>query len=316
MEISKPRIIFFGTPEFSLPSLEALIANGLAPILVVTNPDEPTGRKQILTPPPVKICAERHHIPVLQPIHLADEIENIPEADLFIIVAFGTIIPQKLIDLPRLGALNIHPSLLPRWRGPAPIQSAILHADTETGVTLMKIDELMDHGPIIAQAKFSLLEKKWTSPELHAALAPIGADMLVKVIPRWLRGEINAVSQDDTKTLYCKLLKKDNGRIPWSRPAEEIERMVRAYTPWPSAWTLWPGRDKIYRIRIDEASIVEDESPVGSPGYIWQTENEPLLIKTGKGSLAIKKLTIEGKSALYAKDFLRGNPQLIGATFV
>ena len=140
--------------------------------------------------------------------------------------------------------------------------------------------------------------------------------MLVHVIPKWMAGEINAVPQDDIKATYCKLLKKDNGRIPWSRPAEEIERMVRAYMPWPSAWTLWPGRDKIYRIRIDEARVIEEESPVGSPGYVWQAEAQPLLIKTGKASLAVKKLTIEGKSTLSAKDFLRGNSQLVGATFV
>lgn len=316
MEKNKPRIIFFGTPEFAFPSLAALVNSGYSPLLVVTNPDEPAGRKQILTSPPVKLYAQEKNIPVFQPVHLADDINKIPEADLFIIVAFGTIIPQKLIDKPRLGALNIHPSLLPHLRGPSPIQSAILRGDLETGVTLIKIDELMDHGPIISQVRFSLKEKAWTSPQLHDALASIAGDMLVHVIPKWAAGEINAVAQDDLKATYCKLLKKDNGRIPWSRPAEEIERMVRAYTPWPSAWTLWPGRDKIYRIRIDEARVIEEESPVGSPGYMWQTEAEPLLVKTSKASLAIKKLTIEGRITLSAKDFLRGNPQLLGATFV
>lgn len=313
---SHPRIIFFGTPQFALPSLEALIKHGYKPLLVVTNPDEPAGRKQIITPPPVKICAERHQIPVLQPIHLIHEMDKIPEADLYIVVAFGTIIPQALIERPRLGTLNIHPSLLPHWRGPSPIQSAVLNGDAETGVTLMKIDELMDHGPIISQNRFPLLEKKWTSPELLDALAKVGAEMLIDILPKWIGGEITAAPQDDLRATYCKLIKKDNGRIPWSRPAAEIERMIRAYTPWPSAWTLWPGRDIICRIRIDEADVIDDESPFGSPGYTWQTPDYPLLVKTGTGTLVVRRITIEGKNTLNAEEFLRGNPQLLGATFV
>lgn len=311
-----PRIIFFGTPAFSLPSLEALIKNGYAPLMVVTNPDEPAGRKQIITPPPVKVCAEHHGIPILQPIHLLHEMDKIPEADLYIVVAFGTIIPQALIDRPRLGTLNIHPSLLPHWRGPSPIQSAILNGDAQTGVTLMKIDELMDHGLIITQNKFSLLEKKWTSPELLDALANLGAEMLIDALPKWIAGTITATPQDDIRATYCKLIKKDHGRIPWSRPAGEIERMIRAYTPWPSAWTLWAGRDAICRIRIDEADVIDDESPLGSPGYTWQTPDHPLLVKTGTGTLVVRRITIEGKNTLDPEAFLHGNPQLLGATFV
>ena len=313
---NKLHIVFFGTPDFALPSLEALVKNGYTPELVVTKPDEPSGRKQIITPPPVKVYADHHHIPVFQPIHLAHEPDKIPDADFFIVVAFGAMIPQAIIDKPKHGTLNIHPSLLPRWRGPSPIQSAILNGDAQTGVTLMQIDELMDHGPIIAQENFSLTEKKWTSPALHDALAHLGAEMLIKAIPEWIDGDITATPQDDLKATYCKLIKKDHGRIAWSRPADEIERMIRAYAPWPSAWTLWPGRDTIYRIRIDEADIIDDESPVGSSGYVWQTEINPLLVKTGNSTLVVNKLTIEGRTTLTAHEFLRGNPQLIGATFV
>ena len=312
----KARIVFFGTPEFALPSLEALISHGYTPELVVTKPDEPSGRKQIITPPPVKVYAQSHHIPVLQPIHLIHEIDKIPDADLFIVVAFGMMIPQAVIDKPNKGTLNIHPSLLPRWRGPSPIQSAILNGDTETGVTLMQIDALMDHGPIISQETFSLTEKKYTSPELHDVLGKLGANMLINTIPGWLNNVITPVPQNDLKATYCKLLKKDHGRINWSRPADEIERMIRAYASWPSAWTLWPGRDKIYRIRIDEAEVIDDESPVGSPGYVWQSEIHPLLIKTAHCSLLVQKITIEGKTTLDAQAFLRGNPELLGATFV
>ena len=316
MNNSNPRIVFFGTPDFAVPSLDALVEAGLTPKLVVTNLDEPAGRKQILPPPPIKLRAEYHGIPVLQPVHLAHEIDSIPNADLYIVVAFGTIISQAIIDKPRLGTLNIHPSLLPHLRGPSPIQSVLLNGDPETGVSLMKIDELMDHGPVIAQEKFSLSRKKWTSFELHTALADVGARMLIDAIPQWVEGKIEATPQDDTKATYCKLIKKDNGRVNWSRPAQEIERMIRAYTPWPSAWTLWPGRDTIFRIRIDEAEVTDEEPPVGSPGYTWATPAHPLLIKTGKGSLIVKKITIEGKTTSNAQDFLRGNPQLMGTTFV
>ncbi len=312
----KLRIVFFGTPEFAIPSLEALLSNGYEPLLVVTNPDEPAGRKQIITSPPAQIYAKRHHIPIFQPAHLAQEFINIPDADLFIIVAFGSMIPQALIDKPRYGALNIHPSLLPRWRGPSPIQSAILHGDVKTGVTLIQIDKLMDHGPILMQENFSLTEKKWVFPQLHDALANLGAKMLINVLPQWIDGTLIATPQDDMRVSYCKLLKKDDGRITWSRSADEIERMIRAYTPWPSAWTLWPGRDKIYRIRIDEANVISDECSVGSPGYVWQTNSASLLIKTGKGTLDVQKITIEGKTTLDAYSFLHGNPELMGATFV
>lgn len=316
---SEIKIIFFGTPEFSLPPLEALIKNGYCIKAVITNPDEPMGRKQILTPPPVKILAEKHKIPIFQPFNLKDENfkKEIPEADIYIVAAYGKLIPKTILELPKYGSLNIHPSLLPRWRGPSPIQYAILSGDIEAGVTIIKMDELMDHGPVIAASSIKLpASGKPTYPKLHDQLSWLGADMLIKTLPKWLRGEITPIPQNDAKATYSKILKKDDGRVNWTRPSEEIEKMVRALNPWPGAWTLWPSDKKIYRIRIEEAEAIEDEPSRGSYGYVWPSEKYSLLVKTGSGSLLVKKLTLEGKKPLNSETFLNGYPQIIDSLLV
>lgn len=310
------KIIFWGTPEFALPVFGALIKNGYNVVAAVTNPDEPVGRKQILTPPAVKALAQKHKIPVFQPVKFDQELfkKEIPEADLYIVAAFGKIIPKEILEIPKWGALNIHPSLLPRWRGPSPIQYTILHGDKEAGVTIMKMDERMDHGPIVAQRRLEI--RKWTFRELHDDLAKLGAELLIETLPGWLASEIRPEPQDDAKATYSKILKKDDGRINWSRPAEEIERAVRALNPWPGTWTIWPTETKIIRLRIEEANWIEDEPPVGSPGYVWQNSKFPLLIKTGRGSLSVNTLTLESKKALVSDDFIRGYPRIIGTTLV
>lgn len=321
--ILNPRIIFWGTPEFALPSLEALIKHGYKIAAVVTNPDEPAGRKNILTSPPVKVLAKKHKIPVFQPTSLKDPNfkKEVPEADLYVVAAYGKIIPKEIIDLPKYGSLNVHPSLLPRWRGPSPIQYTILQSDIETGVTIMKMDELMDHGPIVAQQRLGITNDKLqmtkiTYQELHDQLAKFGADLLLETLPKWLRGEITPIPQDDAQATYSKILKKDDGRIDWEKSAEEIERMVRAFNPWPGTWTLWPTGESIYRIRIEEADFIDSEPPRGSPGYVWKNEKRPLLVKTDHGSLVVLKLTPGGKKTLEVKSFLHGYPNIIGAALI
>jgi len=313
------KIIFWGTPEFALPSEEALFKNGYNIAAVVTNPDEPIGRKQILTAPPVKIFAQKHRIPVFQPPNIKNPNfkKEIPEAELYIVAAYGKIIPKEILNLPRYGILNIHPSLLPRWRGPSPIQYTILHGDTETGVTIIKMDEWMDHGPAIAASSFQISDSsKSTYKELHDKLAKLGSELLIDILPKWLKGEITPMPQDDLKATYSKILKKEDGRIKWDRPAEEIERTIRAFNPWPGTWTIWPTGTKIYRIRIEEGEAIEDEPPHGSYGYLWSFNRYPILIKTGKGSLWVKKLTLGGKNLLKAEDFLRGHGQFIGSLLI
>src|SRR3989344_2342044 len=215
------RIIFFGTPEFAIPPLEALAREKYEIVAVVTRPDEPVGRKQVITPPPIKVWADKHHIPVFQPLKL--EIGNgkleIPDADLFVVAAFGKIIPLDILEFPRLGALNIHPSLLPRWRGPSPIQQTIMAGDTKTGVTIIKIDEFMDHGPILAQRGWPLKNSKITLQELTNELWVLGADLLIEILAGWIRGEMVPIPQDDAQATFSKLLKKDSGRGDWEKTA-------------------------------------------------------------------------------------------------
>jgi methionyl-tRNA formyltransferase len=322
MKIPKPSILFFGTPEFSLPTFNSLIKENYGIAGVITNPDEPAGRKQILTPPPLKVLAQRHKIPVFQPqaLDIKNRVSDIPAATLYIVAAYGKILPKAIIELPKYGALNIHPSLLPRWRGPAPIQYAILRGDTETGVSIIKMDELMDHGPIIASSKFQSagwrINSKITYPELHDKLAELGAELLIETLPGWLRGEITPIPQDDSKATYSKILKRDDGRIDWTRAAEELERLIRAFNPWPGTWSLLPAEKAIYRIRLEEAEVFPEEPPRGDYGYIWQSPTSPLLIKTGRGSIAVKRLNLSGKKSLTAINFLRGYPQIIGKTLI
>lgn len=331
-------ILFFGTSSFAVPSLHALARSGYFIAGVVTKPDEPVGRGQKLTPPPAKIEAEKLGLPVFQPVTLGDEQlrKDFPEADLYIVAAYGAIIPAEMLLSPHLGALNIHPSLLPRWRGPSPIQFMILNGDIDAGVTIIKLDDLMDHGPIVAQRRLDTLHSPFkilysTYLELHDYLAKRGADLLIETIPKWIKGEIAPVPQDDTKATYSKILKKDDGRIDWKKPAEKIERMVRAFTPWPGAWTMWPSRDKIYRIRIEEAAVIDDEPPLeeaslasnsaggpprGSPGFVWSSDSAPLLVKTGKGSVEIKRLTLQAKKPLDAASFVRGYKEITGSVLI
>ncbi|OGZ96417.1 MAG: methionyl-tRNA formyltransferase [Candidatus Sungbacteria bacterium RIFCSPHIGHO2_01_FULL_50_25] len=312
------KILFWGTSEFAIPSLDALIQAGYSISGVVTTPDKPAGRKQLLTPPPVKVLAESKKIPVYQPeiLKSAGSTLELPEADLFVVAAYGKIIPKAIIGKPRLGALNIHPSLLPRWRGPSPIQFTILSGDAETGITIIEMDELMDHGPIVASSKFKMKNAKITYPKLHDALAGEGAKFLVETLPKWISGEIKPMPQDESKVTFSKILKKEDGRIDWKKAAEEIERQIRAFVPWPGSWTMWPQDDRQHRIRIDEAEAASEHAAHGSPGFVFQSAKNPLCIQTGKGALLVRRLTIEGSSSQNAETFLRGYKDAVGGAFI
>lgn len=336
-ETSEIRIIFWGTPEFAIPAFEALFNNGYSVVAAVTNPDEPKGRKQILTPPPVKVFAQKHGIPVFQPNNLKIEnwaesqsfgfrrakpgnsprgrILKIPEADLYIVAAYGKIIPKGIIELPKYGALNIHPSLLPRWRGPSPIQHAILAGDTETGVTIMLMDEKADHGPAIAASSLQLpASSRPTYRELHDELAKLGAKLLIETLPKWLKGKITPVPQDDAKATYSKILKKEDGRIDWERPAFAIERQIRAFREWPGSYTLWQKNDQRIRLEIEEVEVNDEAKVLSRPGLARQNEKGFLIIQAGQGGIRVLKLKHEGKKSLSAKEFLNGYKDIIGTT--
>ncbi|MDP3004456.1 MAG: methionyl-tRNA formyltransferase [Candidatus Azambacteria bacterium] len=304
------KYIFFGTPKFAAIVLEKLINVGYVPEAVICNSDEPVGRKQVLTSPPVKVLADKNKIPILQPKKLRDNSEFLNQLknlkpDLAIIAAYGKILPKEILDIPKYGAINVHTSLLPAYRGASPIQYAILNGDKETGVIIMKIDEEMDHGPIISNVKIQISNND-TFESLSQKLAISGAKLLIKIIPDYIHGKIKPVAQDHSKATYTKIIKKEDGKIDWSKSAGEIERMTRAFYPWPTAWAIW--NNKI--LKILEAGVANNGGK--KTGEVFLKNNE-LAVQCGENILIIKKLQLEGGKILSAKEFLNGHKDFVNA---
>lgn len=331
------RIIYMGTPEFSAIILEKMISTGYVPMTVVTAPDKPIGRKQIITPSPVKVLAEKNKIPVLQSENIRNlklEIRNL-QPELIILAAYGQIIPKDILDIPRYGSINVHPSLLPKYRGASPIQAAILNGDSETGVTIMLMDEKLDHGPILANSKCQIADNT-TYKELHDKLAEIGAELLIETVSKWINGEIKAQPQDHSKATFTKIIKKEDGHINWHKPADYIEKMCRAFNPWPSVYTYLKfqipndkfqikSKSQIPKIlKIIKASVLKIEHKK-TAGRVFLTENEgrrnsadrmkaekKLAVACGQDALILEEVQLEGKRRMTAKEFLNGYPQIIG----
>jgi methionyl-tRNA formyltransferase len=306
----EPRIIFMGTPDFAVPSLRALVEQPYM-ITVVTQPDRPAGRGGKLTPPPVKVAAQEFGLPIVQPESLKDPAFRAQLAELnpvlTVLVAYGEYVAPALLDLPRNGSINVHPSLLPRWRGSTPIQSAILAGDDETGVTIIKMDRGLDTGPILAQRHVPIgLEE--THPQLAARLAQLGAELLAETIPAWLRGEIVPQPQDDLLATLTRTLKREDGLIDWTRPAEEIARRIRALQPWPGTYTYWNG--KLLKVLHARPARSQYE---GLPGSVRRTPEGSLLIGSGEGALQLLDVQLEGKPTTEARALLNGYPQIVGA---
>jgi len=303
-----------GTPKFGAIILEKLADSRYKPILVVTETDKPVGRKKVLTPPPVKVVAEKYEIPVLQPEKIRNsesEIRNL-EPDLIIVAAYGKILPEEILEIPKYGCLNVHPSLLPRWRGPSPVQFAILNGDTDSGVTIMKIAEKVDAGPVLIQRKLKL-EGNETYDVLHDKLGEMGGDLLIEIIPEWITGKIDPQLQDESRTTYTRILKKEDGKIDWEKSAEEIERQIRAFNLWPGIFTFWEKSGKLIRIKILKARVLNRANsktyPIGKTLVAGQNE---LCVQTGKGFLIIERLQLEGKKETDSEDLLRGYSDFIG----
>lgn len=228
------------------------------------------------------------------------------ELDLIVVGYYGKILPKKVLEKPRYGALNVHPSLLPTYRGPAPIQTTILNGDTQTGVTIIQMDEEVDHGPIVAAKTFEIGEKHYTTPELTKELWELGGNLLLETIPQWVEGKIPAMPQNHSQATYTKLLKREDGRIDWNNPAEYIERQVRAYTLWPGTFTSW--NDKTVKILSAELPPPAKDGPLQiMPGKVFQAADGNIGVGTGKGVLIIKRLQLEGGKPIPAKEFLLGN---------
>jgi len=310
----KPKIIFWGTPKFAVNPLHQLVKNEYEVILVITQPDKPIGRKQKLQPGEVKIFSQKKGLKLLQPIKLKNEvfINEIKSLnpDLMIVAAYGKILPDEILKIPRLGSLNIHASLLPKYRGASPIASSILNGDKETGITIMLMDEKMDTGPIVYQEKIDIPEKI-NAPELNVKLSEFGAIVLVKILPKYITGEIKPSKQDDSKATYTKILTKEDGRIDWNKEADYIERMTRAFYPWPSAWTTW--HDK--KIKILKAMSKQNSSSK-NPGEVIKTNEGLVGVQCGQRLLVIEELQLEGKKTLKTAEFLRGQKDFIGSKFI
>ncbi len=318
------RIIYMGTPQFAVPALEALI-KGAAPgallpdgyeiVTVITRPDKPAGRGREVVFSPVKQTALKYDIPIWQPgsFKKAENSEALAayHADLYIVAAFGQILPQKVLDQPRYGTLNIHASLLPRYRGADPIAETILQGDKETGVSIILLDAGIDTGPVLLQRSIPLAEDE-TTGSLTVKLADLGAQALLDALPPWIAGEITPEPQDELKASHTHMLKKEDGEIRWGLPAIVLARQVRAYTPWPSSFTHWRG--KLLKILSAQARSVElaKEVPVGTVGIREEAGHQVLAVATGSGLLLVKQLQLEGKKAMSAEEFLRGYAQIVG----
>jgi len=314
---NKIKTIFAGTPEFAVPYLQALLADSHFNIIgILTQPDKPSGRKQELTPSPIKTLGLQNNIRIFQPESLKNNRQLIDEMaaltpDLLIVVAYGQIIPQAILDISKYGNINVHPSLLPLYRGASPIQSAILNGEQETGVTIMLMDEKMDHGPILNQIKYPLTGEE-TNESLHQELAKIGVPLLLQTITDFLGGQLTPIEQDHNQATFCKSISKEDAKIDWSQPAKIIRRKIYAFYPWPATWTSYNGkRLKIFPpVEIKKLTNQENNSSrVGAASI----QDNSLLILCGEDSLIIKRLQLEGKKEMLAEDFIRGNREINGA---
>lgn len=295
-------ILFFGTSQFAVPILQKLLDKKKYRLIIITQPDKPAGRKQSLTPSPIKKLAVDNDLLLLQPDNLTVHNLELPTTDFDLIVtaSYGKIIPGKILDIPKFGALNVHPSLLPKYRGPSPIQNAILHGDKETGVTIMLMDEKMDHGPIIAQEKIFSLDSDYL--DLHDKLAHIGGELLIRTIPLWIKKEIMAVPQNEMEATYTKIIKKEDGKVNWQKTAQEIIRQIKAFNPWPGCWSLLNGK----RVKIITATLSDYENKNYNPGQIIKLQNKKMAVACGQGFLEIPELQMEGKKPMSGEEFLNG----------
>ena len=296
----KLRIVFAGTPDFAAKHLDALIASGHDIVAVYTQPDRPAGRGKKLTPSAVKVLAEEHNLPVMQPPSLKEETAQAElagfNADLMVVVAYGLLLPKAVLATPRLGCINVHGSILPKWRGAAPIQRAVWAGDSETGVTIMQMDEGLDTGDMLDIARLPITPDD-TSASLYDKLAELGPVALTNVVNNL--SSFTPEKQDDSQASYAKKLSKDEARMDWQLPATQLERNVRAFNPWPVAWTVAEGNN----LKIWQATVLAEDSKE-APGTVIRADKKGIVIATGDGALSIDKLQIPGKKAMSAADVM------------
>lgn len=314
------KIVFMGTPDFAVPALKALAESAKHEVsLVVTQPDRPRGRSGKPAPSDVKLCAEQYGIPVFQPEKVREEasVERLrrENADIFVVAAFGQLLPKTILEMPRFGCINIHGSLLPAYRGAAPVQWAVLDGQKEAGDTIMQMNEGLDTGDILMQESIPLSADE-TAGSLYDKLSSMGGPLLLKALDAIEEGNVTPVPQGDSGTHYAKMLRKEMGNIDWTKSAGEIGRLVRGLNPWPSAYTHWNG--KMLKIWMAEPVTQEELSALGcdekngmdlkeaQPGTVMIVTKDTLMVQTGDGLLALTELQMEGKKRMPVQAFLMG----------
>ena len=297
-----PRIVFMGSPDFAVPTLRRLAERYII-TGVITQPDRPAGRGRTLTAPPVKVLAQELRLPLIQPVKLrqSEAMQQLIQwaPDLIVVAAFGQILRPQVLDLPPYGCLNVHASLLPRWRGAAPINAAILHGDLQTGVTIMRMDPGVDTGPILSQ-RAEPIRPVDTAGELSRRLAELGADLFIDTLPGYLSGEIQPQPQKEALATYAPMLKKEDGALDFTQPATELERRVRAFQPWPGAYIEWSGG----LLKILHTAVI-DTLPADSLGARLIYHSLPA-VQTAQGLLLLEEVQPAGKKSMPGKDFLQG----------
>jgi methionyl-tRNA formyltransferase len=308
------RIVFFGTPAFAVPSLEALAANGHVIAGVVTQPDRPRGRGHRVQPSEVKIAALALGAEILQPTRLReaefrDQMSRL-DADLGVVAAYGRILPADVLAIPRLGMINVHASLLPRWRGAAPVHRAILAGDAETGVTIMRVVAQLDAGPMLARVSTSIdpMEK---SPELELRLATLGAVLLVETVAAMAHGPVAAAIQDESMVTYAGKLEKNESPLSWDQPAGKIHDRIRGLQPWPQAASSLKGR----RVLLRSSRPLVDEPHEAAPGTVLRADADGIVVAAARGAVAVLELQLEGRPSVSAAAFLNGHPLKPGDHF-
>lgn len=305
--MSKPRIVFMGTPDFAVPCLEALVTAGYPVVLAVTQPDKPVGRKRVLTAPPVKAFALQHDIPVFQPEKIKKNpavLEQLKaaQADLFVVVAYGKILPQSVLDIPTHGCINVHASLLPEYRGSAPIQWSIVKGESVTGVTTMVMDAGMDTGDMLRKTEVDISLHD-TAVTLSEKLSQAGAQLLLDTLPGYLTGEIPPVPQDHEKATSIPLLKKEDGEINWLQSATQIYNQIRGFSPWPGTYTFFQNKT----LKVLQARLVEHpDTHQGTPGQILSLGHDSVRVRCGEGALELLNVQLAGSKAMDAGSFARG----------
>lgn len=313
------KIVFMGTPDFAVGALDAIVEAGHQVTAVVTQPDKPKGRGKEMQMTPVKLCALSHGIPVFQPVKIKEPeaVEQLREyeADLFVVAAFGQILSEEILDMPKYGCVNIHASLLPKYRGAGPIQWSIINGEKVTGVTIMRMEKGLDTGDMLLRRSVEIAPDE-TADTLHDKLASVGAELIVEAIPKIEAGELTPEKQRDEDSSYAKMLTKAMGKIDWNMEAQKLDCLIRGLISWPGASTVFRGKTlKIWEEEPVDASAVQSGIQDAAPGTVVLVEKDAFYVQTGKGVLKVKAVQPEGKKRMAVKDFLLGYPVKAGEAF-